>query len=523
MHCGSISTPHATTARRWARLGMVLGTVVVTFAAPCPRGVEARAAVIPAPHATAARAHTTPPPPAPDLPPTPDIAAVSALIDDAVAAHRLPGAVVVVGHAGKVAFHRAYGSRKLAGEPGLSGSPSPAEPMSENTIFDMASMTKVLATATAVMQLYEQGRVQLDRPVQTYLPEFNTANDPQRTRVTVRMLLTHTSGLPEDVNLDDPWGLGNADKREGIRRALTAPLQSEPGANFHYADINFLVLGALIERLTGTPEDVYVQQNVFEPLGMNDTRYLPVGKACGPHIVRGAAIAWAPTGNTTCSADTWNSDLLSRVAPTRHDGEGGRDPAKNPDFGQLVRGTVDDPTARRMGGVAGHAGVFSTARDVSIFAQALLDRLAGRPSAFPLKQVTLVTMTTPQQPGHTDQQVGTANQAYREILVQAGDSRTRLLAPRYPAIRGQALRGLGWDIDTGYSMPRGAIFPVGSFGHTGFTGTALWIDPASDTYVVLLSNAVHSPGSPPVLRLAGEVATAAARELGVDSAGPRRP
>ena len=198
-------------------------------------------------------------------------AAVSKLMNDAIAAHRLPGAVVVVGHGGKIVFHRAYGSRKLAGEPGLDGSPAPAEPMSEDTIFDLASLTKSLATATAVMQLYELGEVQFDDPVQTYLPDFKTANDPRRAKVTVRMLLTHTSGETGDVDLKDPWGLDRADKTEGIHRALTTPLQSAPGEVFRYSDINFILLGALLEKVTGEAEDVYVQQSVFAPLGMEET------------------------------------------------------------------------------------------------------------------------------------------------------------------------------------------------------------------------------------------------------------
>ena len=215
-------------------------------------------------------------------------------MNDAIAARRLPGAVVVIGHGGKVVFHQAYGSRKLAGEPGLDGSPAPAEPMTEDTIFDMASLTKPLATATAVMQLYEQGKVQFDDPVQQYLPDFNTANDPQRAKVTVRMLLTHTSGETGDVELKDPWGLNEADKAEGIHRALTTPLESGPGEGFRYSDINYILLGALIENITGEAEDVYVQEHVFAPLGMEETRYLPPAKACGPHTMRGAAIAWAP-------------------------------------------------------------------------------------------------------------------------------------------------------------------------------------------------------------------------------------
>jgi CubicO group peptidase (beta-lactamase class C family) len=438
-------------------------------------------------------------------------------MNDAIAANRLPGAVVVIGHGGKVVFHQAYGSRKLAGEPGLDESPAPAEPMTEDTIFDMASLTKSLATATAVMQLYEQGKVQFDDPVQKHLPDFNTANDPQRAKVTVRMLLTHTSGEPGDVDLKDPWGLERADKSEGIHRALTTPLQSGPGQVFRYSDINFIVLGALIEKVTGEAEDVYVQQNVFAPLGMEDTRFLPPAKACGPHKMRGAAIAWAPAPKGRvpggCPAGAWSAGLLSRIAPTAHDEESRADPSKNPDLDHLLRGTVQDTTARRMGGVAGHAGVFSTAHDVSVYAQALLDRLAGRPSKFPLKQATLALMTTPEQPGHTAQQIEAANDAAREAVAKGPNTTDPLLAPNYPAIKGQNLRGFGWDIDTAQSTPRGMIFPIGSFGHTGFTGTMLWIDPGSNTYVILLSNAIHTRGAPPISNLGGEVATAAAQAL----------
>ncbi len=389
----------------------------------------------------------------PDAAPTPDFATVSKLMNDAIAAHRLPGAVVVIGHGGKVVFHQAYGSRKLAGEPGLDGSPAPAEPMTEDTIFDMASLTKPLATATAVMQLYEQGMVQFDDPVQQYLPDFNTANDPQRAKVTVRMLLTHTSGETGDVELKDPWGLNEADKAEGIHRALTTPLESGPGEGFRYSDINYILLGALIENITGEAEDVYVQEHVFAPLGMEETRYLPPAKACGPHTMRGAAIAWAPapTGGeqVACPEGTWSTDLLSRIAPTAHDDESRADPSKNPDLDYLLRGTVHDTTARRMGGVAGHAGVFSTAHDVSIYAQALLDRRAGRPSEFPLTEATLELMTTPQQPGHTAGQLDAANEATREAAAKKPNTTDPLLAPRYPAIKAQNLRGFGWDIDTG--------------------------------------------------------------------------
>ena len=453
----------------------------------------------------------------PGTAPATEFATVSKLMNDAIAAEKLPGGVVVIGHGGRVVFHHAYGSRKLAGEQGLDGSPAPAEPMTEDTIFDIASLTKCLGTATAVLQLYEQGSVQFDDPVQKYLPDFNTANDPVRAKVTVRMLLTHTSGEEIDVDLKDPWGLNAADKAEGIHRALTTPLQSGPAEVFRYSDINYILLGALIEKLTGEPLDVYVQDNVFEPLGMAATRYLPPAKACGPHTIRGAAIGWAPAPRgrelIACPAGTWSTSLLPRIAPTALDEESRADPSKNPDYGYLLRGTVHDPTARRMGGVAGHAGVFSTAHDVSIYAQALLDRLAGRPSKFPLQQATLELMTSPQQPGHTAQQLEAANDAAREAIAKTPNTTDPLLAPNYPAIAGQHLFGFGWDIDTDFSKPRGLIFPIGSFGATGFTGTSLWMDPGSNTYVILLANAIHLRGSQPISKLRGDVATAAAQAL----------
>lgn len=473
-----------------------------------------------------------PPPPPPAPPPTEapapvlsdDFAAVSGLVDDAIAARRFPGAVVEVGHGGNTVLRQAYGLRKLDGERGLDGLPAPAEPMTVDTIFDLASLTKTLATATAVMQLYEQGKVAFDDPVQKYLPDFNPTNDPRRAMVTVRMLLTHTSGEPGDVDLKDPWGLDGTDRAEGIRRALTNPLQSEPGQRVYYSDINYILLGVLIEELTGEPEDVYAQRNIFAPLGMNETYYLPVAKACGPHTMHGAAVAWAPPQEgrqDVCPPGTWNTALLPRIAPTAWDEENGGDPAKNPNFNNLLRGTVHDTTARRMGGVAGHAGVFSTSRDVGIYAQALLDRLAGRPSAFPLTQATLQLMTSPEQPGHSPQQLVAANDADRKAIATTPNTANPLLAPRYPAIPGQNLRGFGWDIDTPQSVPRGLIFPIGSFGHTGFTGTSFWIDPGSDTYVIVLTNSIHLRGSPPVSDLRGEVATAAAQALRLYGSAPR--
>jgi CubicO group peptidase (beta-lactamase class C family) len=245
---------------------------------------------------------------------------------------------------------------------------------------------------------------------------------------------------------------------------------------------------------------------------MVDTRYLPVAKACGPHQIRGAVIALDKDAPKVapCPPDSWSTALLTRIAPTAHDDD---TPDINPDNDRLIRGTVHDPTARRMGGVAGSAGVFSTVDDIGRYAQALLDRLAGRPSPFPLSQASLELMTTPQQPGHTAGQLDAANNATRQAIEKTPNTTDPLLAPNYPAIARQDLRGFGWDIDTELSKPRGMVFPIGSFGHTGFTGVSLWIDPQSDTYVVVLANVIHQRGGPPIVSLSGDVATEAARAL----------
>ena len=414
----------------------------------------------------------------PPVVPEGDFTAVSGLVDSDIAEHRLPGAVIQIGHAGNVVFRQAYGERKLDGEPGLDGLPAPAEPMTADTIFDLASLSKPIATTPAVLQLYEQGKVALDEPVQSYFPEFNPANDPRRAQVTIRMLLTHTSGIGGDLSREGPWGLTAADKADGLRRAFAAGLEFDPGSGFHYSDTGFIILGALVEKIGGEPLDVYVQNHVFTPLGMFDTRYLPAAKACGPHRILGNTIVSEKMASdaTSCQDGDWSTDLLARVAPTAHDED---TPGINPDYDKLIRGTVHDPTARRMGGATGNAGVFSTAPDIGKYAQALLDRLAGRPSAFPLRQSTVELMTTPQQP------------------VSAGAE----------------LRGFGWDIDTSHSRPRGTVFPVGSFGHVGFTGVSLWMDPGSDSYVIVFANVIHQRGGPPIVTLSGEVATAAARAL----------
>ena len=433
-----------------------------------------------------------------------DFSEVSTLITQAIAEHKLPGAIVLIGHNNQIVFHKAYGDRKLAGEPGLDGNPSPAEPMTEDTIFDMASLSKVLATTTAVLQLYEQKKLDLDTPVAHYLPDF-AENGKQS--ITIRQLLTHYSGLPEDVSLKDDWGLKSPEKAEGIRRAIASTPYGPPGQTFKYSDINFITLGALVEELSGEPLDVYGREHVFTPLGMTSTAYHPYDKTCGPAIHTGAAIEPGPKPvgkiGMVCLPGTWSPYALDpTIAPTAHDDESKLNPSLNPNFDHLLRGTVHDPTTRRMGGVAGHAGVFSTAADAAKFCQALLDKVTKNTGPFPLTQATLRLATRPNEPA---------------AAVTSATIFTQDLQPT----KGIASRGLGWDLNTAFSRPRGTIFPIttkarpGSFGHTGFTGTSLWLDPTSNTYVILLANAIHPRGGAPISPLRSQVATAAAKVLGV--------
>jgi len=344
---------------------------------------------------------------------------VDSIIERSIAEGTIPGAVLVVGHDGAVIYRKAYGNRAL--EPRR-------EAMTLDTIFDLASLTKVISTTTAVMQLFEQGKVRLNDPVAKYLPEFaqNGKED-----ITVRQLLTHYSGLAPDLDLKTPW-LG---KETAYRMASAETPAQAPGSQFTYSDINFVVLGALVERVSGEALDAYTARHSFAPLKMTHTRYTPPA-------------AWR-----------------AKIAPTQYD-----------ENEHMLRGVVHDPTARRMGGVAGHAGLFSTADDLAKFAQALLDGGGGILSA-----VTVKKMTQPEQP------------------------------PASPV-----LRGFGWDIDSPFSSNRGDLLPVGSFGHTGFTGTSMWIDPSTRTYIILLTNAVHPRGKGNAIALRSKVATevAAALNLG---------
>jgi len=348
---------------------------------------------------------------------------VDSIVNRAVDDHLFPGAVVLIGHDGKVVFRRAYGMRSL--EP-------TREPMTSDTVFDMASLTKPTMTALAVMQLCDDGKLNVNETVAKYIPEF-AVNGKQS--ITIRQLLTHYSGLPPDLDLEEQW----QGRQDAFSRAFNSALAHAPGARFEYSDINYIVLGALVERISGLTLDEYAQRFIIAPLGLDRCRFLP--------------------------PESWNA----QIAPTQYD-----------EHGIMLRGRVHDPTARRMGGVAGHAGLFCSAADAATYAQNLLDRLAGAASKFPLSRAMLQKMVVPEQPA-----------------------------------TGTALRGFGWDIDSPYSSNRGTLFPVGSFGHTGFTGTSLWIDPVSDTYVILLTNAVHPNGGKSINAVRAQVADAAARAFGV--------
>lgn len=338
------------------------------------------------------------------------------MMQDAVATHGIPGGVVLIGHNGKVVYRKAFGSRSL--EP-------TQEKMTVDTIFDLASLTKVVATTSAVMQLVQQGRVRLNERVAHYLPDFAQNG---KGEITVRELMTHYSGLPPDIDLKTPW----QGREAAYQLAMQSKLENPPGTRFVYSDINFETLGFLVEKITGMSLDQYTLKYVFTPLGMKHTRFLPPKE-------------WLPL-----------------IAPTQYD-----------EHDHMLRGVVHDPTARRMGGVAGHAGLFSTADDLSIFAEELLhgNKILSRP--------IIEKMTTPQGPPMS------AN-----------------------------LHGLGWDIDTAYSTNRGELLPVGSYGHTGFTGTSLWIDPTTDTYIILLTNNVHPNGpKPAIISLRARLATATVSAL----------
>jgi len=362
----------------------------------------------------------------PALQPQP-LAQADAAIERLIAQRQLPGAALWIERVGQPGYHRAYGQRAVE--------PAP-EPLDEATVFDAASLTKPVVTATLVQVLRERGQLDVDAPLQRYLPGCGGAD---KAGITLRQLLTHTSGLPSGLPRSGPAGdWSGADGAERTACAL-APTAA-PGTLFRYSDVNFILLGRIVERQAGMPLERFAEQALFRPLGMADSGYLPLQRMAA-----------------------------ARIAPTERLTEG-----------QVLRGEVHDPTARRMGGVAGHAGLFTTTADLARFARMLLAGGVAEDGRRLLSPESVALLTTPQSPPE--------------------------LAEK---------RSLGWDIASPYARPRGSLYPATSYGHTGFTGCVLWLDPTSRSFYVLLSNRVHPAAGTNVLPLYGELGTLAAQAAGV--------
>jgi uncharacterized protein YbbC (DUF1343 family) len=342
---------------------------------------------------------------------------IDSVVEEGLKRGRMPGCVVVVGYRGRIAYRKAFGARRLRPE---------KEAMTVDTVFDLASLTKPIATATSVMTLVEQGKINVSDPVAKHVPEF-AANGKEK--ITIRHLLTHTAGLIPDNSIRD-YRDGS---KEAMKRVLALKPVAAPGERFIYSDMGFVVLAELVRRVSGKTIHEYSQAAVFKPLGMTETGYLP------------------------------RAELKKRAAVTQQ-----RE-------GRWMQGEVHDPRAYALAGVAGHAGLFSTADDLAIYAQMMLRRGAYR-GVRVMKAATWEQMTRPVE------------------------------VPR-------GLRALGWDVRSPYSSNRGDLFSRQAFGHGGFTGTAIWIDPGHDLFVIFLSNRVHPSGRGSVNALAGRIGTLAAAAI----------
>lgn len=313
-----------------------------------------------------------------------------------------PGMAIVVGRYGRIVHSRGYGATDWA--PGSAA-------VTDSTLYDLASLTKVIATTTAAMILEDEGRLDLDRPVHFYVPELKAR---PKAVITPRMLLTHSAGFEAGAPLYKKYRGRPAYLKQINARALSY----KPGTQTLYSDWDMVVLQAVIERITGTTLDAFTAQRVFTPLGMRDTRFSP---------------------------GTTDPVLARRIAPTEND----------PGRGGLLRGIVDDQNAWALGGVAGHAGLFSSSRDLAVFAAMLLNGGEYRGTKL-VRPETIARWTSRQT---------------------RGSSRT-----------------LGWD-SPAPEASAGRYFSPRSFGHTGYTGTSLWIDPERGVFVVLLMNRINSRGA----------------------------
>jgi len=322
------------------------------------------------------------------------LAKIDHVVERGISAGGYPGAAVVVGRRGAAVWEKGFG--KLSWEKGS----TPV--VAARTIYDLASLTKVVGTTTAVMILYDEGKIRLDEPVSTYIPEFSGGS---KDRVTVRMLLEHRSGLPAGRDL---WRIAHS-PAEARAAVIATPLDCEPGRCYEYSDLGADMLGFIVEAASGERLDHFLDERVFQPLGMTDTFFRP--------------------------ADS----LKVRVAPTE----------VAPPRGYPLQGEVHDENAYALGGVAGHAGLFSTAADLAVFAQ---------------------------------------------MMLNGGEyGGTRIVADSTVALftkRAAGTRALGWDT-CGGSGSCGKYLGEDAYGHTGFTGTSIWLDPDRDMFVVLLTNRVH--------------------------------
>jgi CubicO group peptidase (beta-lactamase class C family) len=352
-------------------------------------------------------------------------AKIEAEVTAAIGDKKLPGCVVLIGYRGRIVLARAYGNRRVEPE---------RESMTLDTVFDLASLTKPIATATCAMILVERGKLRLDDPVAKHLPEFAVEG---KDKITVEHLLLHTGGLIADNALAD-----YEDGRErAIERIFALKPLAAPGERFIYSDVSFITLGLVVEKAAGQPLDEFSRDNIFRPLAMSETMFRP------------------------------GEDLRARTAPTEK---------RN---GEWLVGEVHDPRAAKLGGVAGHAGLFSTAGDLAVYAEMM--RLGGEYGGVRvLKRETWEMMTRP-----------------REVPRRAEETRRVSVSEE-----NKWLRGLGWDIRTGYSTNRGKKLSDAAFGHGGFTGTSLWIDPEKELFVIFLSNRLHPDGKGSVNPLAGRIA-----------------
>lgn len=406
-----------------------------------------------------------------------------ASIDEAVRAsidrQETPGAVVLVARKGHIVYRKAFGDRAIQPQ---------REAMTIDTIFDLASLTKVVATTTAIMMLVERGKLSLADPVSLYIPEF-AANGKER--ITIEQLMTHRAGLPPDNEISDYVGVSLKPLEEIYK---LHPVY-EPGTRFVYSDVGFIVAAEIVRRVSGMYIDQFARENIFAPLGMRDTAFRPIGQAGAVQGVKytaveqkaGSAISKQGQGKRArrnrrpIPANADPPPLFSSEPPTLS--TDARIAPTEMREGRWMRGEVHDPRSYEMGGVAGHAGLFSTADDLARFCQMILNK--GE-----LNGVRILAPYT------------------IERMISAHSLPT------------SQMRGIGWDVNTNYSSNRGDLFPVGTFGHTGFTGTSLWLDPLSETFVILLTNRVHPNGKGEVTRLRSFVASIVAGSIMAPPYGP---